>query len=204
MTRDPRFEFPQSQTNAGHLPVENSRWVTVDDISRDIAVRDRADLRRYRADKRRAINRSADTSRVARRAVSPTRRVASRRVAQPRRTQSENAEILGVAVPSPCRAPIFHLPVGSGGTKMQSPRGFALKIPPPSLVHTTVPGDRGTTRYHLTNTRREPRAAPLPFLRPLVVPPIADPPRRAHTRRAYPGTSDARGGDRTFRVRGTR
>lgn len=55
---------------------------------------------------------------------------------------------------------------------------------------------RGTAWYHLTNTRREARAAPPPLLRPFVVQPNTDPPRRAHARRAYSGTSDARRSDK--------
>lgn len=133
------------------------------------------------ADKRRDINRSADATR---RIVSPSRRRVAVSAAD---TKRERAEIRGD--PRHAAPRRTYLPAEVRDEDAVSPR-FRLENSTTAAGTALRTGGCGTTRYHLTNTRREPRATP-PLLRPLVVPPIADPPRRAYARRAYPGTSDA-------------
>lgn len=160
---------------------------------RDIAVRDRVIRGETRdiADKRRDINRSADAPR---RVMSCRVTVTSRPVVAAG-TKRERADLRVVDLRWTVATRRTVAGVFTYTTKTRFPQGFALKIPPLALAlyrHCC-----GTAWYHLTNTCREPRAVPPSLLRSFVVQPNTNPPRRAHARHAYPGTSDARRSDET-------
>lgn len=145
-------------------------------------------------DKRRDINRSAAMRRVASRHAVPCRAVPCR-VTASRWTQSKART---------CRAASRRsTPHATRGGRTTSRVRICIYLSGPERDEDAfLPQGRlensttavcvhrrlcGTTRYHLTNTRRrqQPPRATTPLLRPLVCVP---PRRRAHTRRAYPGT----------------